>query len=386
MKSKSKVLIIGVLCLFFACSFAWASDKGSFSTSPKTNNGKKWRIGYYHGGKYIEYQQTLTATVNALMELGWIKKAKLPELAGNETVGLWSWLANDANSQYVEFVNDAFYSADWNKDKQKETAAAIIKRLSEKKDIDLMIAMGTWAGQDLANDKHSTNTIVLAVSDAMASGIIKSVEDSGYDHVHARVDPFRYERQVRIFHDIIGFRNLGMVYRDTEDGRSYAALDKVETVAKERGFEIVRCLLDPNAEDEVRNQSTIDCYNELMKKKVDAVYVTIQKGVNETTRPKLVEILNTSRVPSFSMAGSEEVKSGFLMSISQAGFKYIGKFYAEVMAKILNGAKPRELGQVFEEPPKIAINLKTAELIGYDPPVDVLTAADEIYQEITTKE
>lgn len=70
MKSKSKVLIIGVLCLFFACSFAWASDKGSFSTSPKTNNGKKWRIGYYHGGKYIEYQQTLTATVNALMELG----------------------------------------------------------------------------------------------------------------------------------------------------------------------------------------------------------------------------------------------------------------------------------------------------------------------------
>ncbi len=52
------------------------------------------------------------------------------------------------------------------------------------------------------------------------------------------------------------------------------------------------------------------------------------------------------------------------------------------MAKILNGARPRQLDQVFEGPPKIAINLKTAQIIGYDPPVDVLGAADEIYQEI----
>ena len=37
--------------------------------------------------------------------------------------------------------------------------------------------------------------------------IIRSVEDSGLDHVHARVDPWRYERQVRVFHNIIGFKN-----------------------------------------------------------------------------------------------------------------------------------------------------------------------------------
>ncbi len=38
--------------------------------------------------------------------------------------------------------------------------------------------------------------------------------------------------------------------------------------------------------------------------------------------------------------------------------------------------------QLFEEPPKIAINIKTAEIIGFDPPVDILLAADEIFQEI----
>jgi ABC-type uncharacterized transport system substrate-binding protein len=74
------------------------------------------------------------------------------------------------------------------------------------------------------------------------------------------------------------------------------------------------------------------------------------------------------------------------MSISIADYKYVGQYYAEIFAKVFNGAKPRQLDQVFEDPPKIAINLKTAEIIGYDPPVDVLGAADEIYQEIMTPE
>ena len=67
------------------------------------------------------------------------------------------------------------------------------------------------------------------------------------------------------------------------------------------------------------------------------------------------------------------------MSISQAGFKYVGQYQAKIIAKIFNGAKPGQLNQLFEEPSRIAINLKTASKIGYDPPVDVLSAADEIY-------
>ena len=73
---------------------------------------------------------------------------------------------------------------------------------------------------------------------------------------------------------------------------------------------------------------------------------------------------------------------GILASLSQAGFKYVGQFHAETFAKVFNGAKPRDLDQIFEEPKKISINLKTAVAIGYDPPVDVLGAADEIFQEI----
>ena len=40
-----------------------------------------------------------------------------------------------------------------------------------------MIAMGTWAGQDLANGEHSVPTVVASCSDPIGSGIVKSAEE-----------------------------------------------------------------------------------------------------------------------------------------------------------------------------------------------------------------
>ena len=43
---------------------------------------------------------------------------------------------------------------------------------------------------------------------------------------------------------------------------------------------------------------------------------------------------------------------------------------------------PRQLKQVFEETPSIAINLKTAEIVGLYLYADILAAADTIYRDI----
>ena len=380
--SIKRAFIFLVVLVFMAHLPVFAADKGDFKTTPQTNNGKKWRIGYYEGGEYIDYQKIFTETIKGLMKLGWIEQEHIPSQKGEQTKGLWNFLATKTKSKYLEFVKDAHYSANWDDKTREKTAAEVIKRLNKKKDIDLIIAMGTWAGKDLANDKHSTRTEVISASDPIASGIIKSVEDSGYDHVHAQIDPYRYERQVGVFHDIIGFKKLGICYEDTEAGRSYAAVDKVEKIAKERGFEIVRAFTKSDVADaKLAEESVKAAFQELIKKS-DAIYVTVQGGVSYQSIPELVEIANTNKIPTFSQSGSEEVKYGFLASLSQAGFKYVGQYHAEILAKIFNGAQPRKLTQLFEEPPKIAINIKTAEVIGFDPPVDILLAADEIFKDI----
>ena len=383
-----KMLVKFTCLVLLACLSSFntlAAEKALFSTNPVTNNGKKWRVAYYEGGPYIDYQRIFSETVRGLMHLGWIEIADLPAQKGDETKTIWQWLATKAKSNYIEFIKDGYYSADWVNKTRAQTVDQLMRRINEKKDIDLLIAMGTMAGQDFANNKHHTATIVLSTSDPIASGIIKSVEDSGLEHVHATVDPKRYERQVRVFHEIIGFKKLGIIYEDSINGRSFSAIDLVEKVAKDRGFEIVRCFsLDESIDDaKARDESVKKCFNELIGK-ADALYVTVQGGVNENTIPELVRIANEHHIPTFSQSGSSEVKYGFLLSISQAGFKYVGEFHAETIAKIFNGAKPGQLKQLFEEPPKIAINLKTAEAISFNPPILLLGATDEIFNEISS--
>ncbi len=363
-----------------------AADKKVFSMEPTLNNGKKWRVAYYEGGPYIDYQQVLTETVRGLMQLGWIVTAELPKQKGEETKTLWLWLATKAKSSYLEFSKDAYYSSEWINKQRTETVKQVFDRLTKTKDIDLLIAMGTQAGQDFANNRHNTPTLVLSSSDPIAAGIVKSAEDSGFAHVHATVDPTRYERQVRVFHEIIQFKKLGVFFENSVNGRSFSAIDTVEKVAKERGFDVITCYnFDESIDDiKLRDDSVKKCFQELIDKKVDAVYVTQQNGVNNDTIPELVKIANQNHIPTFSQSGSSEVKFGFLLSLSQAGFKYVGDFHAQTIAKIFNGAKPGQLEQLFKEPPKIAINLKTAEIIGFNPPIVMLGAADEIFEKIET--
>jgi ABC-type uncharacterized transport system substrate-binding protein len=245
--------------------------------------------------------------------------------------------------------------------------------------------MGTWAGKDMANNEHNTPTMVMSSTDPVRAGIIASNQDSGYDHIFARVDPGRWERQIQIFHKIIDFKKLGIAYENSVLGRSYAAIDLIEKIAKEKGFDIVRCFTKddiPNPEE--AGESVVKCFEEIAPK-VDAIYVVMQNGVNDNTLPKLVSIANKYRIPTFSQQGSEEVSKGILMSISrEGGFGPVGRFLAISMAKIFNGAKPRQVNQIFEEGPTIAINLKTAEIIGLYLNAEILAAADEIYREIKT--
>lgn len=382
MKFFKVAILVVVTMMMGAVAHAGAIGEDQFGTGTTTNAGKKWRIAYYEGGEYLTYQLVLMATVRGLMDLGWIDPMAVPPQEGEQTEDLWNWIAENIESDYVEFVRDAHYSANWDDGRHAELLVEVTERLNNTDDIDLLIAMGTWAGKAFANDQHSTPTMVLSTSDPITAGIIRSVEDSGYDHVHAKVDPYRHERQVQVFHEIIGFQKLGVAFEDSVNGRSYAAIDVVERLSRERGFEVVRCYTQSDISDiSVAEQSVVDCFDELSTK-VDAIYVTEQGGVTRRSIPKLVEIANRHHIATFSQAGSNDVRFGVLASLSQKGFKYVGQFHATTFAQVFNGAEPNQLNQLFEEPPKIAINLKTAELIGFDPPVVLIGAADEIYDQI----
>lgn len=383
MKKSLPTLMLCLALLAPAASMAQTAATPAaqvFPTKPAAKpDGAKWRIGYFESGDYSEYPRTLRVTVEGLQKLGWLSLPAMPDgLSGRQ---MWEFLADNARSDTLEFVRDAWWQpGNFDAAQRPAVREAIKQRLSTRRDIDLIIAMGTWAGQDMAAMGTPVPTIVASTSDAIGARITRSAQDSGQDNLHARVQPERYQRQVRLFHEIVPFKRLGLVYEDSPEGRTYSAVEAVEQVAREQHFEVLTCNAPSNGiPPEVATRNAMECYAKLAPQ-VDAAYVTAHQGVTPASIDTVAEILRQARVPSFSMLGSEEVKHGLLLSLAQADYSYVGLFYAETMARIFNGAKPRDLSQVWIDPAKIALNLETARVIGFDPPVDILLAADEVYE------
>ncbi len=379
-----KILLKVMILVILSISTGFAADKKTYSPSPPVQPSQKWRIGYLEGGYYKDYPKVLIATIEGLIRLGWIENIAVPSLPKEEnTERLWSWLVSDVKSRYLEFVGDAYYSADWKNDVRQEMKKRVLKRLKETRDIDLMLAFGTWAGQDLANNEHSVPTVVLSVSDAINAKIVRTADDSGYDHIHVRLDPTRHERQIRAFHDVIGFKKLGVSFEDTEAGRSYAAIKAIETVAKEKNFEIIQCHFNVHdVPKEEAETGVIKCAAELAPK-IDAYYIVSTSGITATSLPKILDRMNAHKIPTFSQAGSDEVRQGALLSVAAPDFKLLGMFHAEIIAKIINGAKPRELDMVFALPMRSAFNAATGKKIGLKPEIYdlLLRSSVEVYKE-----
>jgi ABC-type uncharacterized transport system substrate-binding protein len=374
--------IISVVLLSLVIWLHWITAVESaenYQTAPTSRKGEKWRIGYCEGGPYVNYPANLIAIARGLAQLGWMDAPKdLDRKDPADAKGVWLALAQ-THSDYLRFVPDAFYSANWDNHRRVQNRKAVISRLQGHQ-LDLMIAMGTWAGQDLANDLHSVPTMVVSSSDPVKSGIVKSAIRSGYNHVHARCVPHRYFRQVLLFHDIVGFKRLGMVYENSVAGKSYAGLSDIEQAATLLGFELVKCEAPwSGVSREVSTDRMIECHKRLAPR-IDALYITVHQGVDDQRMDEILAPLMAYKIPTWSQRGPQEVRRGVLMSIGRGDFKAVGRYHAGIMAKIFNGASPGKLSQIFQDPKKISINLKTADRIGFKAPKGLLQAADEIYE------
>lgn len=380
--------VIQMLCLVMLSVVmvapAAAAGKDA-SVSPVTKEGRKWRIGYCESTRFVNYAEHLYALVRGLTALGWIQNTKqFPYQPGQEdTRALWAWLASQQIGPYIEFVGDAYYTYDGMDQKaQKRKTDEIIRRLNQKKDIDLMIVMGTVAGKQMADDRHTVPVMVFSTSNAVAAGIVKSEKESGRNHVWAHIYSNRFRRQIEVFHDIFAFKKLGMVHEDSPSGRTMAALGDAEALARERKFTIIRQHVNDNQTDKSLFFNEMLAAHRKLAAEVDAVYMTIYPGSRKFDMlPALMEPFFEKKIPVFTQL-KIEVQYGALMSVADADFMGIGLFGAETIVSVLKGGSTSTLPQVYESTPYIVLNLEAAQKIGYRPPFDILLIADRLYREI----
>ncbi|SET17880.1 ABC-type uncharacterized transport system, substrate-binding protein [Natronincola peptidivorans] len=382
---RAMIKIVCTLMIFLVSmqivTIAMPGSGDILSNSPDTNDGNKWRIGYCESEPFLNFTGSLYGLIFGLNESGWISVnlEEMPyEIGQEDSLIMWNWLAAQDTGPYIEFVQDAYYSLYRPGDEE-----AVHKRLTETKDIDLMVAKGTYAGRLLSNDDHNTPVMVFSTTNAVSAGIIKSDIDSGRDHIWAHMDSDRYKRQIQVFYDIFQFKKLGVVYEDSPVGRIYAALDDIEELADILGYEVITYTVDEARDDEDReryHREVLEAHKKLATQ-VDAMYLTAgTRDINKISY--LLTPFYEAGIPVFSQLGAQEVRHGALLSLYRADFSGIGRFGADNVTRVLKGAKPRELSQIYGDTPSIVLNLKVADRIGYKAPFEILLSADEIYNRI----
>lgn len=344
--------------------------------------GRAWRLAYVEGGPFPDYPLILRALMLDLQARGLAAPAHLPPDA--ETDVLWAAMADAARpGDRVIFLKDGFFSAGWDEGRRDAIRRELPRRMEERCDVDMILAFGTMAGRDVVAMNPAVPVLAASVTNAVEAGIIESVADSGRDNVVAPVAPSRYLRRALLFREIFPFRKLGVVYEDTPEGRGIAAMGELENAAWLGGFELAGCHPRPAGDGPGSVAAGIRaCHGRLAADGVDAVFLTIARGLADDDVEDVIRPLTEAGIPTFAQAGASWVERGALLSLSPASLDGEGRFCGRLVGEIVGGAMPRRLNPIFEEAGTLSVNLRTATLIGWNPPLDVLASVDTFFRTI----
>jgi putative ABC transport system substrate-binding protein len=114
------------------------------------------------------------------------------------------------------------------------------------------------------------------------------------------------------------------------------------------------------------------------KNRVEAVLITQNPLFNTIERKRILELAATQRVPLIG-TGSSVANDGALLSYGVLQFDLIRRS-AQMVDRILKGAKPTDIP--VEQPTKfeLVINLKAAKALGLTIPQSILVRADKVIE------
>ena len=403
MRKRQKIFIASILCivlLFVLTQAEGIKEKANTSEESKFKHGQKWKIAYCGMNKSSNHVSNMKAIINGFESSGWLtkkneRKGEYPEAKEGswDNTPFWKYLSSQGASKYIEFQKDAYFFPTEKEMKDLDAFThKTVETINARGDIDLLIVMGTIAGEKLTDKGLNTKMMVFSTNNAVASGIVDGIKDSGKDKVWAHMYPERFKNQLRVFYDTFKFEKLGIIYEDTPTGKVIGAVDDVEAVAKEKGFQIVeRHIEDKDEQTDIKNfkekafyKETLKAYEELAQQ-VDAVYISLYNARSYDMVESLMQPFYEKGIPVFASHGIN-VQYGMLMSVTDMSDAGLGSFYANAIERGLKEDSLRNIDQVYNTAPKIIINLEAAKRTNYKVPFEVMLVADEIHTTINKPE
>jgi putative ABC transport system substrate-binding protein len=221
--------------------------------------------------------------------------------------------------------------------------------------------------------KQATSIIPIvfaAVGDPVSAGVVDSLSRPGGNTTGLSLQQTdAVGKRLELLRELVpALRRLAIM---ANTGNASARLDmrEAETTARALGLESVT--------SEVPRREDIAPAFESLKGRVDALYVC-NDPLMTTNRVRINTLALGARLPT-AYGNREYVEAGGLMSYG-ANFLDLYRRAAELVDKVLRGAKPADLP--VEQPIKfdLIINQITAKALGLELPATVLARADEVIE------
>jgi len=235
--------------------------------------------------------------------------------------------------------------------------------------VDVIVMPG--AAVVAANQATSTIPIVFPVAaDPVGAGVVASLARPGGNVTGLSLQRADLAgKRIELLREVApGLRRLGALVNVGNRG-SVLELGEVQTAARMLGLEL--------ASFELQRAEDISPAFEAMKGRIDALYVTSEPMIH-VNRARINTLALSARLPTV-YAYREFVEAGSLMSYGP-NFADLHRRAAEIVDKILRGAKPADIP--VEQPTKfdLVINLTTAKALGLTIPESFLLRGDEVIE------
>jgi putative tryptophan/tyrosine transport system substrate-binding protein len=255
----------------------------------------------------------------------------------------------------------------WSEARQESVAAAATAFVQQKPDV--IVTYGAAA----STFKQATTSIpiVFAVAvDPIGSGLVASLSRPGGNITGLSIQQNDTAgRRLELLREVVpGLRRLAIMFDGGYRG-SVEESGRLQAMTQNLGLE--------TAPHDIRRAEDIAPAFDAIKGQADALYVA-ENALASANRTTIATLALSARLPAISTP-SDFPRTGLLLSY---GPNFLAMFQraADLVDKILRGAKPGELP--VEQPTKfdLVVNLKTAKTLGLTIPHNMLVLADEVIE------
>jgi len=218
---------------------------------------------------------------------------------------------------------------------------------------DLIISISTPSTVAIKHAAKGTSIpiVFVSVSDPVAAKLVNNLSEKNSQITGAMATDSSMVKEIQGFMKSLlpKMKTLGIIYNSAETNSAKALSD-------------LKASLDPSfklVEVSVPSSNLVPDAVRSLVKKVDAIYIPLDNTV-VSALPKLIQIANGNRIPTFSN-DPEHVVMGAFASYGYSQFA-VGQTAGLMAAKILKGEKVENLKISVPTNVDVSINRKTAEL------------------------